>query len=254
MFYKFLAILSFVNFAIANSIPVQISNRIIEGNVTTISTAPYQVVLEYKGQTICGGSLITPTCVLTAAHCFNVMFPYKISIRGGMSKLSDKSINQQMKQIYKHENFNEITYDNDIAFIKLSGQLLGKNIKTIKLSNSTVKVGQEVRVTGFGYTEEDALDVSDLLREVKVNVVSSEECHKAYEGQNNITEAMMCAKGKGNRKDACTGDSGGPVVVNNTLVGVVSYGIGCGRPEYPGVYAKVKFLRPFIDRIVSKYC
>ncbi|XP_055912002.1 trypsin beta-like [Eupeodes corollae] len=232
-----------------------IDNRIIGGVPTTIRESPYQLTLDYKEQHICGGSLITNKCVLTAGHCIeSLMWPDMIVVRGGMTRLSERGVSQRISRIFKHENFNLETMNNDVAILRLRGPLQGQNIKTIKLTNRTVAVGEQVEITGFGYTNENITNNSNVLREVLVNVISQKECKKAYQGANNVTEGMFCATVKGGKKDACQGDSGGPVVSKNELVGVVSWGIGCGRPEYPGVFANVKYFRSWIDNIVSKYC
>ena len=110
-------------------------------------------------------------------------------------------------------------------------------------------VGQECWVTGFGLTSEGG-NPARYLREAKVPIVSSRECAKSY---NPITRRMICAGyvRKGGI-DSCQNDSGGPLVCKYRgryhLAGVVSFGIGCARPKYPGVYARVTELRAWIDR------
>jgi trypsin len=83
---------------------------------------------------------------------------------------------------------------------------------------------------------------------VTVPVVSHEECNKAYEDYGGITDNMICAAAPGGGKDACQGDSGGPLAVSGVLVGIVSWGIGCALPDYPGVYSNVATLMRFVTQ------
>lgn len=91
--------------------------------------------------------------------------------------------------------------------------------------------------------------MSDVLQKVTVPFVSDNTCKNSYEGEGyDITEGMICAGGVSGH-DACQGDSGGPLTTKSGLqVGVVSWGIGCGIPEFPGVYAKVAHFRDWILR------
>jgi trypsin len=81
---------------------------------------------------------------------------------------------------------------------------------------------------------------------VTVPIVSHEECNKAYEEYGGITDNMICAAEVGGGKDACQGDSGGPLAVGGFLVGIVSWGVGCALPNYPGVYSNVATLMRFV--------
>jgi len=83
---------------------------------------------------------------------------------------------------------------------------------------------------------------------VNVPIVSREECNKAYEAYEGITDNMICAAVPGGGKDACQGDSGGPLVVDGKLAGIVSWGVGCAEPQYPGVYSNVATLKSFVTQ------
>lgn len=98
-------------------------------------------------------------------------------------------------------------------------------------------------------------ELSDKLRAVSVFVVNQKKCSNQYEGIYEITEEKICAADNG--KDSCSGDSGGPLVCFDEqsrirkLVGVTSFGEGCAHPEYPGVYARVQAVRPWIQEITG---
>jgi len=96
----------------------------------------------------------------------------------------------------------------------------------------------DVIVSGWGYLQEGGGSLSSSLQTLDVASVDRETCNTAYDGE--ITDNMFCA-GVLNvgGKDACQNDSGGPVVQNNQVIGAVSWGYGCARPQYPGVYTRV---------------
>lgn len=260
MFPKVLSILLFLY--VGNAASAAVQTKIIGGYPTSITYRPYQVVLQTAINPTCGGSLITEKCVLTAAHCVKRPSSKRLTIRGGITKLSDKSVDQTVSKIISHEKFNPETYENDIAIIQLQGRLQGANIKTIKVTKSSPKAGQAVEVAGFGYMEENAMDFAPNLMAVNLTIVDQEKCKKLYEKENFITEGMMCAEGSGEGiKDTCNGDSGGALIARSVnkpgtieQVGIVSYGVGCGNPLFPGVYTNLNFYGQWIDKVVKENC
>jgi len=112
-------------------------------------------------------------------------------------------------------------------------------------------------VTGWGYTSESG-GLSKALRKANVRVMSMEECSKLY---SSLTDRMMCAAAPGT--DACQGDSGGPLfyesdprLKKHTQIGIVSWGIGCGRPKRPGVYTRVTEIMKWVNKVTTdgSYC
>ncbi len=117
------------------------------------------------------------------------------------------------------------------------------------LASKSPGTGDMTTVAGFGATSSDG-QPSDILLFVDVPVTSDEDCKRAY----NIydPDSMICAGFKEGGKDACQGDSGGPLIdKDGVLVGVVSFGRGCGRANNPGVYGRVSSLRKFIDAQIA---
>ena len=110
-------------------------------------------------------------------------------------------------------------------------------------------------VLGFGRLSSDG-PKPDVLMQVSVPIVSQYKCTKAY-GSSRIHDSMICAGLDRGGKDSCQGDSGGPLVCESNgkffLEGVVSWGSGCARPERYGVYARVRYVRKWIDDNMSKY-
>jgi len=105
-------------------------------------------------------------------------------------------------------------------------------------------------VSGWGRLSSGGL-LPNQLRAVKVGIISREECDNAYAAFGGITENMICAGVPGGGKDACQGDSGGALVCNGQLVGIVSWGIGCAEAEYPGVYSNIANLRSFVTLVTG---
>ena len=229
--------------------------RIVGGMEATIDRVPYLINLRQNGQFSCGGSLITTKCVLTAAHCVYGVSPSTLTINAGASKLTDPSEIRQVQQSFVSSFYSPSTLDMDVAVLKLSEPLMGPNIATIPLCSNRPGSNEFVRVSGWGVTSENNQLPSNQVRTVTIRVVSREECMKAYAGKALITSTMFCASVPGER-DSCSGDSGGPVVYNGQVCGIVSWGFGCGRREFPGVYTNVASLRisAFVKTIVMQNC
>ena len=217
------------------------SNRIINGVETNQNEYPFAVSLQDSMGHFCGGSLITKNVVLSAAHCQGG--DYEIALgrhdvsKGGQVVKVDREV--------PHKKYSDATTDNDfmLVFLKDPAELKEGQIGLVKLNNdaSLPAEGDDVTVMGWGVTNTNTGSLSDVLMEVDVSVITNEKCDASsdgsdsYEGQ--ITENMLCAMDKG--EDSCQGDSGGPLVLGDIQVGVVSWGIGCADPKFPGVYARV---------------
>ncbi|XP_043269206.1 trypsin-1-like [Venturia canescens] len=223
--------------------------RIVGGEPTSIEYHPYQVSLRRNERHTCGGSIISETWILTAAHCVARAFSSAVSIQAGTSNLSSGGRIIEAKNIIVHDDYSSRTSDYDIAVIELEEPLtFDGSIKPIVLAPSEdhYRAGSYATVTGWGLRQIKG-SISDQLREVEVPVVSNSECYKLYK-QRRITDRMLCAGyiGEGGR-DACFGDSGGPLVQNGQQIGIVSWGYECAHPAYPGVYTRVGALRSWIN-------
>ncbi|KAJ8976743.1 hypothetical protein NQ317_004295 [Molorchus minor] len=200
--------------------------KIIGGADVPIDRFPYQLSLEYKGIHSCGATLIAPKWAVTAAHCTDKLSARYLTVRAGSSN------NQRGGQVVESSRHPIVT----------------QNAKPILLAeeNSPVDEGTVGTVSGWGFTRENGA-ISKGLRAVRIPVISQARCRLAYGSQ--ITDRMFCASLRTGGKDACQGDSGGPFVVDGVLTGVISWGVGCARPGYPGVYASVPVLRSFIKSV-----
>ncbi|EDV96353.1 seminase [Drosophila grimshawi] len=226
--------------------------RILGGTPVDISAVPYLVNLRIGGNFICGGSLITPTHVVTAAHCVKGVSASRLQVVGGATRLTDATagVRRNVAKVYTPKAYNIRTLHSDVAVLKLQSPLVGANIETIALCNSSWEAGNLIRVSGWGKTAEKSNRVSQQVRSVEVALITRKSCMDQYKLRGTIGTTMFCAAGPG-VKDACEGDSGGPAVYQNQLCGIVSWGLGCGRRNYPGVYTSVKTVRSFIDKALA---
>lgn len=230
----------------------ELNGRIVGGQVTTIESFPWIVSLQHSTRGhFCGGSIITPNRILTAAHC-TLAFPTSaISVRAGSTYRQSGGQLVPAAYVVNHPWYNAQITDNDISVIWLSWYLnLVPGVAIIGLPGQYdgVATGITAYVAGWGALCSGCVD-SPNLRFVGVPVITNAECIARHVSVPHrvITNGMLCAGFPEGGRDACQNDSGGPLTVGGTLVGVVSWGIGCAAPGFPGVYARVAFFRNWIN-------
>ncbi|XP_048487664.1 trypsin, alkaline B-like [Plutella xylostella] len=235
---------------------VAASNRIVGGADASIEAYPAIVAIEYLDieTTIwsqsCGGNILSPTYVLTAAHCVDES---PMRIRAGSSYRESGGTVINVKSSLVHPDYNKLVFlDADIALLKLEKALVyGPGIQqaAIYAQGTEVPNNSAVVHAGWGFIEdEDDGDPSPILQDVIMYTVNYDECARRYSTEQ-LTENMICSGYLGTGgKGPCDQDSGGPMYYNNVLVGLVSWFYGCASAEYPTINAKVS---AFTDWIVA---
>ncbi|WP_373560550.1 S1 family peptidase [Streptomyces sp. 1331.2] len=236
--------------------PAEAQRRVVGGAAASTADHPWIVALASRQQfgsgrsgQFCGGALVGPTKVVTAAHCFydeakgRVERPgLKVIVgRDDMRGAAGREV--MVKSVWIHPDYSFAANMNDVAVLTLADSQGARPVVELVGQGETepYAAGTRAQVYGWGDTSGRG-DYSPTLRGVDVPIVPDQTCGHAYPGGPDgkfDARGMVCAGEEKGGKDACQGDSGGPLIVGGRLVGLVSWGTGCAEALHPGVYTRV---------------
>ncbi|XP_053291925.1 plasminogen activator, urokinase a [Pleuronectes platessa] len=233
-------------------------HKIVGGSFTPIESNPWVAAIFSKDRKfVCGGSLIAPCWVLSAAHCFengggNTLSDLSVFL--GKSAINDtdpvKEQSFTVEKLIVHQKYNMSSYDNDIALLKIKSRSGGCAVRSasartvcVPPSRTQLPAGVQCTIAGYGKESHLAWHYSKILKQAEVNLLSQTDCKSELYYGGRITKNMICAGSPDWSTDACGGDSGGPLVCEvggrMFLFGVVSWGENCAMKNKPGVYTQV---------------
>lgn len=213
--------------------------RIVGGTESASGAIPWVISLRRTSH-FCGASIYTTRTAITAAHCTSGASPSAIQARYNSRTHGSGGTLVQAQTIINHPSYSSSTINNDVAVVIFSsamtlGQTQARAV-SLPAQGSDPASGASAITAGWGTTSESG-SLAATLRQVTVPIVARSTCQSQY-GTSSITTNMVCAGLTAGGVDACQGDSGGPLTVGGVLVGIVSWGNGCARPNYAGVYAR----------------
>ncbi|KAI8893602.1 trypsin-like cysteine/serine peptidase domain-containing protein [Globomyces pollinis-pini] len=218
---------------------------------------PWLVSIQKNGSQFCGGILLSPTKVLTAAHCTKGQTPTGFKIFAhrydfATTAASEKAAEFKVLKQTTHPSYVDATKGNDAAVWEV--QLVSGTAPTTKivLDSAGPVTDANLIIAGWG-TLSSGGSIPKKMQEAVVPVNSAAVCTKAYPQTANVPTSFCAGYAKGGI-DTCQGDSGGPAFFNNedgsvTIVGLTSWGQGCALANYPGVYSKVSALASWIKSV-----
>ncbi|CRK90510.1 CLUMA_CG004118, isoform A [Clunio marinus] len=249
------------HFHYAENGEIDFAPRIIGGTPSWHGEFPAKISLQTRaGAHFCGGALIDLRHVLTAAHCivteFGAVFdPNAIRLMGDdLSIQRWGSGSRQLRfasHIFAHPSFDMRTYQNDIGVVRASVIFIQTTtLQAMPRSFTTPVDNVNCNLAGWGVTSETNTRPHPILLRVELQIIAMNFCNGTQSFHGSIPDGSLCAGSLDGSRDACFGDSGGGLMCNGQIAGVVSFGFGCGRRNFPGVYVDVSQYNGWIGSVL----
>lgn len=247
---------------------IQRSSKVVGGNDTYLGEFPWTVSVRRSDHHHCGGVIVSNKWILTAAHCVQSRVPSNFVIRIGeydLHKAEKSSKDYTVDKIVIHDNYSGLIKSSltsingaDIALLRTKVNITMNEYAwpvCFPSNEATSYAGLEAIVVGWGKRNEESNVFSSKLQKVRLPIIDNKICKNWFKMANRemaINDKIICAGFKDGGKDACHGDSGGPLLakINNqwSVIGVVSTGIGCAKPLLPGLYSRVSSYYKWIEK------
>jgi secreted trypsin-like serine protease len=211
---------------------------IVGGESTDTAGYPWMVALTTSASesAYCGGALVAPDRVVTAAHCVSGYLPSSVRVLAGRADLrGSEGEERSVLRAWVDPDYRSPTDGADVAVLTLDRSVPYETLP-LETSQSAYPAGRAATVLGWGYTSEGGPS-SPTLRRADLPLVADSDCAATF--REFRSPAMVCAGNRAGGVDACYGDSGGPLVAGGRLIGITSWGSGCARARTPGVFVRV---------------
>ncbi|MDI3386350.1 serine protease [Streptomyces sp. B-S-A8] len=245
--------------------PAVADGVVVGGRPVQVAEHPWVVAIASRdrfggarsGQ-FCGGAVVDRRTVLTAAHCLSQdvlgVPPSEVPdlkvIAGRADLRTDEGREVTVRRVWVNGEYDSLTNAGDVAVLTLAKSLPEASVVPMAREGSAAyEPGTAASVYGWGDTTGEG-DYARTLRAARVRVLSDSVCERAYPGSVDgkyLADSMLCAGEPEGGRDACQGDSGGPLVARGRLIGLVSWGSGCGQPGNPGVYTRISEVLPLVS-------
>lgn len=212
--------------------------QIVGGEPTSTTEHPWVVALTTAASesAYCGGALVAPDRVVTAAHCISGYPAGSVRVIVGRTDLrSSKGEERWVVRYWVHPGYRSPPQGDDVAVLLLDRPVPYRTVR-LETEHDAYRAGVPATVFGWGYTSEDGPS-SPVLRSADVPLIADSDCAATYREFD--SQEMVCAGDPSGGVDACYGDSGGPLIAAGRLIGITSWGSGCGRERAPGVFVRM---------------